>query len=508
MTPLVAEFMQLFDGYQDAYGIYNLTGDKTEAGKQIGKAASKKGKLTKELWDLHLRGQQGLGVIPINEESNVKFGAIDIDEYPLDLVAINKNIVDHNLPLVLVRTKSGGAHLFVFLEDWAPAKIVQSKLREFASFLGYGSAEIFPKQTKILVERGDIGQWINMPYFDANKTLRYALGDDSRSLLPEDFIAYAKSKKTTADKLAEYKCAPKEHLQGGPPCLQHVLSSGGFPEGSRNNGLFNLGVYALKANPDTWEKDIETLNNQHMDPPLSPNEVLGVVKSLKKKDYTYTCNTPPIKSHCNKAVCRMCKFGIGQGDLGFPVFGTLTKIETKPPVWFLEVEGGGRLQLTTDDLQSPIKFQLRCMETLNIMPIILKRDNWAQMVSKLLESVHVVGVPKEATPAGMLFQYLEEFLTSRVQASKADEMLLGKPWSNDKYYYFRLRDFHKYLERNKFTALANNQINVYLKEFGKAEHKFMNLGGRGVNVYMIPMELFTKQVMPFDVPDMETKEEY
>ena len=36
----------------------------------------------------------------------------------------------------------------------------------------------------------------------------------------------------------------KEVIANGPPCLQ-FLTSKGFPEGTRNNGLFNIGIFLL-----------------------------------------------------------------------------------------------------------------------------------------------------------------------------------------------------------------------------------------------------------------------
>jgi hypothetical protein len=40
---------------------------------------------------------------------------------------------------------------------------MQSKLKEMAIILGYEGSEIFPKQTEILVERGDTGNFLNYP---------------------------------------------------------------------------------------------------------------------------------------------------------------------------------------------------------------------------------------------------------------------------------------------------------------------------------------------------------
>jgi hypothetical protein len=506
--PLAADFMRLFTGFGEAYGIYNLTGEVTDSGKQKGRAASKKGLVTTDLWELHLKGEQGLGIIPINNDSKVRFGAIDIDEYPLDHVSLNKNLVDHGIPLVQTRTKSGGAHLWLFLDDWTEAKFVQDQLKRFAAFLGYGNAEIFPKQSQILAERGDVGQWINMPYFDCHKTTRYGWGDTHKALTAEGFIQYVDRRTVSAQVVKDVHLQEMEVLPGGPPCLQHILSHGGFPEGTRNNGLFNLGVYAMKSSPDNFQGKIEELNAKHMDPPLSGQEVLGVIKSIRKKEYTYTCSTQPMARYCNKAKCRACKFGIGQGDLGMPVFGTLTKVCTTPPVWFLDVEGGGRLQLRTEDLQSPFLFQLKCMETLNVMPGRIKAEQWAEIVGKLLAKVALVDVPRDVTPKGQMLAHLEDFLTGRAQANSAPEILLGKPWLSGKYYHFRMRDFFTFLERKKFFDMRNHEVTVVLQQELEMQHKFINLGGKGTNTYIIHESYFQKQSEKFDTPKMDEEKPY
>ena len=54
-----------------------------------------------------------------------------------------------------------------------------------------------------------------------------------------------------------------------------------------------------------------------------------------------------------------------------PMFGTLSKFESDPPIWFLDVEDG-RLELETEDLQNQQRFQRKCMNALNRMPPVLK----------------------------------------------------------------------------------------------------------------------------------------
>ena len=90
--------------------------------------------LTEELIQEHLKGTNGVGSIPINEEdNNCKFGALDIDQYPLDLVALDKKLQKMKVPCVVCRSKSGGAHIFFFFQDYINA----GEFRDKAKFLPY-----------------------------------------------------------------------------------------------------------------------------------------------------------------------------------------------------------------------------------------------------------------------------------------------------------------------------------------------------------------------------------
>jgi len=479
--------MQLFDGNKDAYGTYHF-GDSVRAdGKVKGHGITHKSPVTPALWKNHLDGTSQLGIVPITSDSTVKFGAIDIDDYTVDVAAIILKIIENNLPLVPCRSKSGGLHLYMFLSTHIPAILMQGKLKELSAFIGYGNAEIFPKQSKLLKERGDVGQWINMPYFDAGKTDRYAYGLDGKPLGIDDFIRYAQKRRVTPDQLAEFKVVVEEQLPEGPPCLQHLLTTG-FPEGTRNNGLFNLGVYAQKSNPDNWKTIIEGYNEKYLSPQLPPKEVLLVISSLTKKEYNYTCQKQPICNFCNASLCRTKKFGVGLSS-GLPVMGSLTKINTEPPKWFIDVDGGGRLELETDDLQNPIRFQKKCMDILNIMPPIIKREQWTIVIGELLKNVNVIEVPKEATTTGQLMVLLEEFCTSRSQEESAEELLRGMVWLANGAYHFRLQDFLNYLIRSKFELTTRNTIANIFRE-ARIPDKKINIGNvngraRHVSVYVL-----------------------
>ena len=74
-------FSQLFGGLKSAYGTYELNGARRSDGKAEGKALTKKGEVTSELFQKHLNGELSLGIVPIMEDNNCKWGCIDVDEY-------------------------------------------------------------------------------------------------------------------------------------------------------------------------------------------------------------------------------------------------------------------------------------------------------------------------------------------------------------------------------------------------------------------------------------------
>lgn len=184
----IEKFSSIFDGLKEAYGTFKVEKQQSN-GKSTGKAALVREPRTAALWEGHLSGKgSGVGVIPINADNNCKWGCIDIDQYPLD----HKNLIDKirklKLPLVVCRSKSGGAHCFIFCSDWIEAKEMQKTLQHLSSALGYGESEIFPKQVKLHLDRGDVGNFLNLPYYNATGGLRYAFKDDGTSALLDEFF--------------------------------------------------------------------------------------------------------------------------------------------------------------------------------------------------------------------------------------------------------------------------------------------------------------------------------
>ena len=433
-------------------------------------------------WKDHLDGKKGLGIIPIDEENSVKWGVIDIDIYSLNLEKLVLKIEEFKLPLIVCRSKSGGAHVFCFLQEKVPAGDMQDKLREISAGLGYGGVEIFPKQREILVDRGDLGSWLNMPYFQGDESLRYAFSTEAKALSVEKFIDFVEERSISHKDLINLEVPILDDIKDGPPCLQ-VLLKQGFPEGTRNNGLFNVGVYLKKSNPEKWETEIEEYNRKYVHPPLPAQEVLTLISTLKKKEYNYKCSDEPIRSFCNVSKCRGCKYGVGGGNTT-PTFSSLSKLDTKPPLWFLSINDK-RLELNTEQLQNQIKFQRACMEVLNIMPQRMQDRSWQNLIQTLMDSgMEIIEVSEDVTIEGQFMELLESFCTDMAQANTRDEILLGKPFTENGITYFRIKDLKEYLVKHRFTDMETNRIASKLRDL-KADHKFFNIKGRGTNVWSI-----------------------
>ena len=110
------KFIEIFTGLERAHGCTYVEKKNVDGTKVKGQSFVKRQQVTEELWQNHLKGiEPSLGIIPINEENKCRWGCIDIDSYAgFDHKKLIKQITKLNLPLVTTRSKSGGAHIFLF----------------------------------------------------------------------------------------------------------------------------------------------------------------------------------------------------------------------------------------------------------------------------------------------------------------------------------------------------------------------------------------------------------
>ena len=477
------KFKNIFERLKIAYGQYQKGDVAANGDKQKGKAFIVRKNVSDDLWEKHLQGEgPALGIIPITEDNTCRWGCIDIDEYNFDHSKLVQSIRTFNFPLIVCRSKSGGAHVFLFTTEFISALLMQSTLKKLAKVLGYEGSEIFPKQTEILVERGDTGNFLNLPYYDGTKGLRYAIDDNGNAITLEQFYtAYGKYSCTKGDvegiRIEEKKI--EEAFPLGPPCL-NKLASTGFGEGSRNNALFNIAVYYKQANPDTWEDEIVKANIKYMEPALSNSEVQQLIKSVNKKGYDkYRCKDAPINSVCQSGLCRTKRFGVGFGEEEMPILGNLTKYTSTPPQWFLNVDEK-RIELKTEQLYSPALFAIACLDQANLVIPIPKPKDWKQHFLKPLldNGLQEIEPLESLDPINELTSLLQDWTTNRQSARTLDDVFNKLPFTDDKkeFTFFRVEDFYSFLKKNNWDMdkiKTGNLIKSLTKEQGYHEDIFV-----------------------------------
>lgn len=468
---LAEKFMKLFQGYRGAYGTY-IVQDKYSL-KKKGRGLTKKEPVTKELWLAHLQGtiNSGIGIVPINEDAECYWGAIDIDMYEnFDVNEFARTVADTSL--VICRSKSGGAHCFLFVEEAIPARQMQTKLREVAASLGYSGSEIFPKQVQRKSE-GDIGNWLNMPYFNYSEPTRYCLDETGHPLSAEDFLAYAFKKQlknaAATDKVSATVAKDVTFDQlfaEGAPCHEALYRRGiRETEDGRNNCLYTIGQQFKRQRPEDWEQLLTEFNQKYCAPPLAFAEVVQICNSIKKGDGFYKCKDVCCSENCDKELCLSRKYGVGDGENAMPNFTGIQKMGgNRDCLWFLTLDSNESVELTTEELFSPAKVRQRVAEALEaplLLPEISAKD-WRKILIKLMDNACEI-IDDVTTNEDMFYDYLYDFCTQQRTGRILADVLEGRPYNENGLVWFKLSDFKAFLDEKKYPRCTAQAISAKLR---------------------------------------------
>jgi hypothetical protein len=305
------KLLELFEGDSNQHIEVTITGDLDARGKRAAEYKTVYKPVTAELWKRHLSGEIIIGVKP-EIEGKAKWGCIDMDPSSYTDFSSKKfiDIIKHNqLPLVPVRSKSGGLHLMLFLKDWSDEKQIRQVLDKWNEKY-FMAKEVFPRN-----------KHLGMPYHRQERTIEYAFDDNGTALLVGGFIDIAYKKRMTIEELLEFKTQkyePEPDWNEYPPCIQNLLTDK-WTGTNRNDIMFNMAVLEMKKSDGNIDKKTLTTtlferNKQIFTDPLTEREIVGsVANSTAKKSYNYKC--PPRYGHmtsiCNKQLCQMRKLGIG-----------------------------------------------------------------------------------------------------------------------------------------------------------------------------------------------------
>lgn len=502
---LVERFQKLFTGCDACFGEYVIEGAKRRRkdNKVEGKARTR----TDQLIDLshyesHLVGTTGLGIAPIIRETNLSvFGAIDIDDYDLDFEQLNRDIVRYKLPLVPCRTKSGGAHLYVFLSEPCAPRDLREQLADISAMLGFPGVEVFPKQDSVDIDLDaspttwQLANWINLPYFDVDApTVRYALDHEGKAILElEPFLVFCESKVVDTETFLseEYEEDAEVPFVDGPPCLQSI-DRRGLPEGTRNNSLFNIGVYYKKKFPDDWREKLDSYNST-LEAPVPSSEVVIIQKSLDKKKYFYTCSQEPIVSFCNKPVCLRRKYGIGGGTSDLEaLLGNLEKTVTVDdkgrevedvPHWYLYV-GEHRITLTTAQLLNQDQLRARLTETVRKFPGKIPVPRYEMLMREKIENASTIEISYETALQGKIHTAIHDFCGMYGDAENKIEIEEGKAWRDEEgFFWFKTRAFWDFLVAKQIFRHTQNpkEYPQIMRELGAEKAQLMVDRSRNIN---------------------------
>ena len=351
--------------------------------------------------------------------------------------------------------------------------------------LGHSGVEIFPKQDTIIVERGDVGNFINMPYFDAEMPQRYCFDAKGESMELDEFLDAIDKKSVLLSDLEAIRSTTqtRKHFDDGPPCIRNIFSDGPQSE-PRNKLLFFMGVYCKKKFPDSWQNALEEYNRTLFSPPLPSTEVMTVIKQHEKKDWGYTCKEEPFKSYCDPSLCVLAKHGISDDAPDAPQVGGLTIMLSEPRLYFMDVNGL-RIQLSTEQLQNQTLWQRACMEQCNFMPPTTKATEVAADGQQLDEPSNVHRCAGRGNDMrGSSRDHLASYCTSHIRAMAPEEIEMNKPWTDDGVTKFKIEGLLEYLHHRRFTALGRAQIIQMIRDMGgdSGSQNIVKRGGKRTKI--------------------------
>lgn len=471
----------------------------------------------------HIEGGHGIGVVPVTDDGTASWAAIDIDNHDDEsgedilIAPIAEAIVLNKLPLIACRSKSGGVHVYLFLEKPLAAARVRQAMITWAALLGHPGVEVFPKQTKLAEFNGKkaLGNWINLPYLGGDDTVRWAF-HGGRKLTLSEFLSLAEKSLQTAAGLNQ--SVMTDHPQA-PPCIQQMMMKG-VDQGHRNEAMYNAVVYLRKMDPAGFEERAADINFTMFAKPLGKSELVRTVGSASKPDYRYRCNEEPIKSLCDRSTCLKRKHGISSEEIermdaisALPEFSDVVKYLSEPIRWELQVDGKKISNISTAQLLDWKYMREMIADSLTRIVPMIKNQEWERILQPLIVQARMVDVPREASISGVVRARLAEFASKTDLTAGGTDMasrksiLRGMPCVVDihgqREVAFRAQDFINYLKRTKSEELKGTNLWFAIRDSGVTHQRLRVDSKKSINVWTMPIDKLDLE--PPDHPIIETK---
>jgi hypothetical protein len=511
------DFIHIFTGNTSAHGEF-IPGSPANPGeKQEGQAFSKVETVEYSLYEKHLSGEKGLGIVPVRQDGTCSFAVLDVDIYDSDHSAIVRAVHKHHIPLLPFRSKSGGLHLYLFLETVYEARKIVAIMNAYRKlFQLKKSTEIFPKQS--IVDDGKVGSWINIPYFNVGNEKQYLYDYDGNPTPLEEAIDIIKAARVSAERIP--KLLGELPLFDAPPCLQSIYTIASTHD--RNQYLFDMAVYYKAREGDDYEFTLLEANNE-LDNPVKPSELSDtVIKSFKKKHYSYKCNEEPICSICDKTECKTRKYGIGGTEVSDISYEDFIQYGEDEPTYEWIINGKTLHFVNETDIIKQDRFRELCFRELHILPFRLTEFSWTEIINTALHNIIVKNADEIAglslTPSQLFKEHLVEFLTRRAQAANQEQVLVDRVYKDEdiQAWIFKPKNLLVFLTQQKqFRAYGIQQVGEKLRKMG-AYPKLYYIRSKkcSTRVWVLPYEGAKKYIdedyqdVAIDFLDDVKKEEY
>jgi len=498
------KYIQIFDGYKGAYGVADWTNVKIDpvSGKKKPDYRWNFEPFTDQIFIDHLNGTKSVGIQPTNENSEVKFGIIDVDPDKIpgcsykdyDKKFFIDKIQEFKLPLIPIESKSGGLHLFIFMKEFVSAALLVSFLSNLLPlFKLKPDCEIFPKQTQLTKnnETGELrpGQFVNLPYY--KRTERRALNLDGTPFTFEQFIEVVEANLVgvkNLDAITEgidkqiYEEAD-EDFREGPPCLAHLSKIMKDPKfDGRDRFMYNYHVFVKLKYPDTWKQKVKNAPvkyfEEHHANAWDDKLLNAKVRSWTRSEKGFTCTQSPISDHCKKGICVKKKFGVLAGSKGaYPELINLKKIalEPEPEFEFDVIKSDGFTTATVhcksvEHVNDQRKRRNAIAKDAGFVPPIIKSDQ--AVLDVLWKTQTIVSPPIGTTPK----EKLHDVLHAKINGAKAQQdasFKTGTVLIQDGYAFFKFNKFYDKLKAKDWKYSEDKTGTMMMKTYKDCEIEFL-----------------------------------
>ena len=485
-------FCKYFAGYNLAYGQADMARLEVDPVTKKQKPVYRWNdeEATQDIYEQHLNGEISIGIQPCNEARLARFGAIDVDfkDYQdYDRKKFLDTIQKYKLPLIPILSKSGGMHLYLFLDDYISAITLRSFLSNLLPlFRLKQDTEIFPKQTKLVKdsETGKVnkGNFINLPYF--KKSERTALNTDGTEFTFEQFMKVIEAnltpeillKKITEQIELQTMEGVDDVFKDGPPCLadiSKISNEDGFD--GKDRFLYNYHVFVKAKFEDNWEQMV-------MDAPVKffsganahswdKQKLKAKLKSWKESYKGYTCTQSPINEFCKKGICVKRKFGVLHGSKGsYPILTNLVKIDLEPEAEYtfdVTLPDGVDTRTvhckTIEHVNDQRKRRNAIAKYAGFPPPIIRGSDDQKVLEDLYRTLDVQAPPIGTTPKEKLHDQLHQ----KINGAKAQNDVSFKSGGvliDDDYAYFKFTNFYNKLKTNGWKY-PEDKTGVMIREY-------------------------------------------